>query len=158
MFLSYYRQLKTPTTGQLILADRWTMLEMLFLVRTSLGIQFQSIASFSPFLIADMASGYTEIGTVISLFMLLGALIALPGGLPGKRYGDRRVCAFGLALMVLGGILVGVSRSYETVLAGRLLCGIAQFCLRFCSCGPGCLAGRVSGEGGTLGPFIPNAS
>ena len=97
---------------------------MLFLVRTSMGFQFQSIASVSPFLIEDMAIGYTEIGTLIGLFMLPGALIALPGGLLGQRFGDKRVCAFGLALMVLGGMLVGVSQSYALAFAGRLLSGI----------------------------------
>ena len=99
-----------------MLANRWTVLGMLFLVRTSMGFQFQSIASVSPFLIEDMAIGFTEIGTLIGLFMLPGAFIALPGGLLGRRFGDKRVCAFGLALMVLGGILVGIlvgaSQSY----------------------------------------------
>ena len=107
-----------------MLANRWTMLGMLFLVRTSVGFQFQSISSVSPFLIEDMAIGYTEIGTLIGLFMLPGVVIALPGGLLGKRFGDKRVCAFGLALMVLGGLLVGVSQSYAPAFAGRLLSGI----------------------------------
>ncbi len=107
-----------------MLVNRWTMLGMLFLVRTSMGFQFQSIASVSPFLIKDIAIGYTEIGTLIGLFMLPGVLIALPGGLLGQRFGDKRVCAFGLALMVMGGILVGVSQSYALAFAGRLLSGI----------------------------------
>ena len=107
-----------------MLANRWTMLGMLFLVRIAMGFQFQSIASVSPFLIEDMAIGYTEIGTLIGLFMLPGVVIALPGGLLGKRFGDKRVCAFGLALMVMGGILVGISQSYVIAFAGRLLSGI----------------------------------
>ncbi len=107
-----------------MLANRWTMLGMLFLVRISMGFQFQSIASVSPFLIEDLAIGYTEIGTLIGLFMLPGVVIALPGGLLGRRFGDKRVCAIGLALMVVGGILVGISQSYVIAFAGRLLSGI----------------------------------
>ena len=89
-----------------------------------MGFQFQSIASVSPFLVRDMAIGYTEIGTLIGLFMLPGIVIALPGGLLGKSLGDKRVCTFGLALMVLGGILVGISQSYTMAFTGRLLSGI----------------------------------
>ena len=70
-----------------------------------------------------MSIGYTEIGTLIGLFMLPGVVIALPGGLLGQRFSDQRVCAFGLALMVLGGLLVGVSESYALAFAGRLLSG-----------------------------------
>ena len=107
-----------------MLANRWTMLGMLFLVRTSMGFQFQSIASVSPFLIEDMAISYTEIGALIGLFMLPGALIALPGGLLGQHFADKRVCAIGLAFMVAGGILVGISQSYALAFTGRLLSGI----------------------------------
>ena len=88
-----------------------------------MGFQFQSISSVSTFLIEDLGIGYTEIGTLIGLFMLPGVLIALPSGLLGKRFGDQRVCALGLALMALGGILVGVSQSYALAFSGRLLSG-----------------------------------
>ena len=40
-----------------MLANRWIILGMLFLVRISMGFQFQSIASVSPFLIEDMGIG-----------------------------------------------------------------------------------------------------
>ncbi len=107
-----------------MLASRWTMHGMVFLVRTSMGFQFQSIASVSPFLIEEMGIGYTQIGTLIGLFMLPGVVIALPGGLLGNRFGDKQVCVTGLALMVVGGVLVGASQSYAFAFAGRLLSGI----------------------------------
>jgi len=106
-----------------MLANRWTILGVLFVVRTSMGFQFQSIASVSAFLIGDLGIGYTEIGTLIGLFMLPGVVLALPSGLLGKRFGDQRMCALGLALMALGGILVGVSQSYALAFSGRLLSG-----------------------------------
>jgi MFS family permease len=34
--------------------------------------------------------------------MLPGAVVAIPGGMLGGRYGDKRVALFGLALMVIG--------------------------------------------------------
>ncbi len=107
-----------------MLANRWTTLGILFLVRISMGFQFQSIASVSTLLIEEMGIGYTEIGTLIGLFMFPGVVIALPGGLLGKRFGDKQVCVTGLALMVVGGALVGTSESYAIAFAGRLLSGI----------------------------------
>jgi MFS family permease len=90
---------------------RWAILGVLFLARTAMGFQFQSVASTAPFLIERFGIGYAEIGTLIGLYMLPGVAIALPGGLLGRRFGDRRVCAVGLALMIVGGLLVGAAGS-----------------------------------------------
>lgn len=89
-----------------------------------MGFQFQSVASVSPFLIHDLGLNYAQIGTLIGLFMLPGVFIALPGGFLGKRYGDKRVCGTGLVLMVVGGLILGVSQSYALAVAGRLISGI----------------------------------
>src|SRR3712207_8004456 len=43
--------------------------------------------------------GYAEVGSLIGLYFLPGVALALPGGLLGRRFGDTRVVAFGLALM-----------------------------------------------------------
>lgn len=89
-----------------------------------MGFQFQSIASASPFLVDKLGISYTQIGTLIGLFMLPGIVIALPGGMPGKFFGDKRVCASGLALMALGGVVAGLSESYTWVFVGRLTSGV----------------------------------
>ncbi|MFQ6028525.1 MAG: nitrate/nitrite transporter [Dehalococcoidia bacterium] len=107
-----------------MLASRWTILAVLFLARTSMGFQFQSIASVSPFLTDELSISYVQVGTLIGLFMAPGIIIAIPGGFLSKRFGDKRICAFGLALMVLGGIVAGAGQSYEVVFAGRLISGV----------------------------------
>ena len=102
---------------------RWQILGLLFLARTAMGFQFQSIASAAPFLIADLHVGYASIGTLIGFYMLPGVLIAFPGGLLSRRFGDKAVCSAGLALMIAGGILLGFSVGTGTAFAGRLLSG-----------------------------------
>ncbi len=42
----------------------------------------------------------------------------------GKRFGDKRVSCVGLFLMVIGGVVLGLSRSYQAAFAGRLVAGI----------------------------------
>ena len=88
-----------------------------------MGFQFQSIASVSPFLIEELAIDYAMLDTLIGLYKLPGVLFALPGGMLGKRFGDKRVLLAGLVMMALGGVLVGMADDYATAVFGRTLSG-----------------------------------
>jgi MFS family permease len=105
------------------LAARWRMLAVLFLARTALGFQFQTIASTAPFLERALGIGSTEIGTAIGLYMLAGVFLALPGGLLVRRFGDKSLCCAGLGLMVFGGVLCGLAESFGLLATGRLISG-----------------------------------
>ena len=98
---------------------RWLALAVLTAARTSMGFQFQSLASAAPPLVADLGLGYAEVGFLIGLYFLPGVALALPGGLLGRRFGDKRVVALGLALMAAGGALAGFAEGYATLAAGR---------------------------------------
>ena len=102
---------------------RWHILGVLFLARTAMGFQFQSVASTAPLLIAELHLGYAAIGTLIGLYMLPGILIAFPGGLLSRSFGDKAVCAAGLVLMIVGGLLLGSAPTPTWVFAGRLVSG-----------------------------------
>ena len=109
--------------------NRWLILAVLFLVRTAMGFQFQSVASVSSFLVQDLAIDYARLGTLIGLYHLPGIALAFPGGLLGKRFGDKRVVAAGLGLMAFGGLLMGVSDSYALAAPARLLSGVGAVLL-----------------------------
>ncbi len=47
--------------------NRWTMLAVLFLARTAMSFQFQSVGSLSPFLVPDLGLDYAALGTLIRL-------------------------------------------------------------------------------------------
>ena len=96
---------------------RWLILAVLFVARTALGFQFQSIGSTAPVLMQELRVGYGEIGTLIGLYMLPGVLVALPGGLLSARFRDARICSAGLLLMALGGILQGFADGYGAAVA-----------------------------------------
>jgi predicted MFS family arabinose efflux permease len=106
------------------MTNRWLILAIVFVARTSMGFQFQSIASVAPLLMRDLEMSYAQLGWLIGIFMLPGAVFALPGGLLGQRFGDRRVVAGSLALMAAGGAITGQSDSFALAIAGRLLSGI----------------------------------
>ena len=106
-----------------MIGRRWIILSVLFLARSAMGFQFQSIGSLGPLLGKALSVNYTEIGTLIGLYFLPGAVISLPGGLVMQRFGDKRICAVGLSLMVAGGILLGESHNFGTAFVGRLISG-----------------------------------
>jgi predicted MFS family arabinose efflux permease len=102
----------------------WLILGVLFLARTAMGFQFQSIASVAPFLIHSLHLNYAEIGTLIGLFSLPGAVVSLPAGLFGRHVPDKAMAGAALALMTIGGVMVGLSHGYAMAFWGRLLSGV----------------------------------
>lgn len=94
-----------------------------------MGYQFQSIGSVSPSLIKEFAIEYAAIGTLIGLQSLPGLFLSLPSGILGNRFGDKRVVLWGLVLMTIGTILVGLSHSFPMAATGRLISGIGTILL-----------------------------
>jgi len=114
----------TQDPREVDIANRWTILGVLCLTRVVMGYQFQSVASASPFLIDDLGVSYAQIGTLIGLYMLPGAVIALPSGVLTARFGDRRTAGYGLALMGAGGAVMSIADNYSLLFVGRLTSGV----------------------------------
>ena len=105
------------------MSNRWLMLGVVFVARLSLGFQFQSIASVGPLLVDDLHLTYAQLGWLIGLFSLPGVLLAFPGGLLGRRFGERPVAVAGLALMALGALTTAWSSGFLLAGLGRTLSG-----------------------------------
>ncbi len=103
--------------------NRWFILALLFLARTAMGFQFQSVGSVGPILVDRLGVDYAAVGTLIGFYMLPGVLIALPGGVLGERFGAKRIVIAGLAMMVAGGLLMGLGQSFPVLACGRLISG-----------------------------------
>ncbi len=103
---------------------RWLILAGLFLVRTSMGFQYQTVGPLASLLVPDLAIDYARIGALIGLYDLPGIALSLPGALLGKRFGDKRVALAALGFMTLGGLIMSIGASYPQVAFGRLLSGI----------------------------------
>jgi 5-methylthioadenosine/S-adenosylhomocysteine deaminase len=99
------------------------MLAVVSLTRSSMGFQFQSIASMAPFLIDEFRISYAQVGWLVGLFLLPGAVIALPGGFLARRFGDRRVVSVGLLLMAAGGLVTAASPTFGLASLGRVVSG-----------------------------------
>ena len=104
--------------------NRWSMLGALFLARVSLGFQFQTVASVAPLLVIDMGLNFTEVGTLIGFFSALGFFTALPAGIAGKRFGEKRAVLFGLGMMTVGGFVMAAADTFWLAGTGRLMVGV----------------------------------
>ena len=103
--------------------SRWTILAVLFTARLSMAFQFQSVAALSPLLVDARGYGLADVGLLIGLYLAPGVIVAFPGGAIAGWFGDRRVVALAMVLMLAGGALVGFGSGWGAVVTGRLLAG-----------------------------------
>ncbi|MFA8443136.1 CynX/NimT family MFS transporter [Yoonia sp.] len=103
---------------------RWHILALLFLARTALGFQFQTLASVGDDLVVAFGLDYAGIGLLIGLFMAPGVLLALPAGLWGRYVSDRNMVGFGLIAMAVGGVISTLAAGGWGLGAGRVVAGV----------------------------------
>lgn len=102
---------------------RWSVLALLFFARTVVAFQFQSVAAVGTRLVSELSIDYTVLGTLVGLYMLPGAVLAIPGAALGQRFGDKRVALWGAALMLAGGCIVAASHTPSVLGVGRIVSG-----------------------------------
>ncbi|MFI5011945.1 MAG: nitrate/nitrite transporter [Hyphomicrobiales bacterium] len=106
-----------------MLSNRWSILALLFAVRTGMGIQYEAVAALSPLFMADFSLNIADIGLLIGLYHAPGTVLAFPGGAIGARLGDKRVVLIGLALMISGELMMALAPAWSMQIAGRFLAG-----------------------------------
>ncbi len=106
------------------MAFRWRILILLFFARIGLGFQFQTMGSVSSKLVTELGLNYTEIGSLIGLFMLPGMFLAVPAGFAGRIMSDRFIAGLGLLVLGAGGGLAAVAENYALLATGRFICGV----------------------------------
>jgi predicted MFS family arabinose efflux permease len=103
--------------------NRWSILALLFVARTGLGVQFQTVGSVSDEISRTLGIDYAQVGTLIGLFLLPGLFLSLPIGFMGRQVSDRILVCCGLGALALGSALVTAADGFAAVAAGRLICG-----------------------------------
>ena len=109
--------------------NRWTILAVLFLARTAMGFQFQSIGALSPLIGESYALSLANIGFLIGLYLAPGVVVAIPGGAIAGRFGDKRIVGLSMGLMFLGSVLIAWAPTWGLLVTGRLLAGVGGVAL-----------------------------
>jgi predicted MFS family arabinose efflux permease len=107
----------------LAIQSRWLVLAVVFLARTSMGYQFQSIGSVGPILIAELAIDFAVLGSLIGIYKLPGLVLAIPSGILGGRFGCKAMLVIGMGMMAAGGFVTALSDLYSVVFFGRAVSG-----------------------------------
>ena len=105
------------------MSPRWQCLAALTLARAAIGFQFQAVAAVAPLLAPALGIDKTQLGWLIGLYLLPGVAFALPGGLLGRRFGDKRLVLVGLALMAIGGAGFALAESFVAANVARFVGG-----------------------------------
>jgi MFS family permease len=111
------------------MSPRWQALLALTLARAAMGFQFQSVAAVAPLMAESLGLDKAQLGWLIGLYLLPGVAFALPGGLLGRRFGDKRLVLVGLVLMAAGGLWLAHAGSYAEANAARFTSGIGAVML-----------------------------
>jgi MFS family permease len=106
--------------------NRWGVLALLFFVRGTMAVQFQSVAAVAPLLGAEFGASLADIGILVGLYSVPGVALALPGGAIGQRFGDKKTVLAGLVLMMAGSCIMAFSSSWSGQISGRLVAGVGS--------------------------------
>ena len=106
--------------------SRWSVLALLFFIRWTMAVQFQSVAAVAPLFNADFGVSLADIGILVGLYSLPGVVLALPGGAIGQRFGDKNTVLAGLVLMMAGSCIMAFSSSWSGQISGRLVAGVGS--------------------------------
>jgi MFS family permease len=109
--------------------NRWSILAVLFLARTAMGFQFQSIGALSPLIIENFGISLADIGLLIGLYMAPGVIVAIPGGAIAGRFGDKRIVGLSMILMFIGCAIIAWAPSWNFMIAGRVIAGVGGVAL-----------------------------
>jgi MFS family permease len=112
------------SSGSRAMRNRWGVLAVLFFIRTTMAVQFQSVAAVAPLLKTDLGFSLADIGILIGLYSAPGIVLALPAGIIGHRFGDKNTVLAGLVLMIVGGLIMAFLPSWGGQISGRAVAGI----------------------------------
>lgn len=105
------------------MARHWGFVAAIALGRMAFGFQFQTVASLGPEFLARFGLDYAALGSLVGAYMAPGVVVALPGGLLGRRFGERPVVGGGLLLMTAGSLLSAWASGPPGIAAGRVMAG-----------------------------------
>ncbi len=106
------------------MANRWSILAVLFFGRMAMAFQFQAVAALAPLIEDSYGASLADIGLLIGLYFAPGIAFAIPGSALATRLGERRVVVAAMILMLLGGALMWTGTGWAALVSGRLVAGI----------------------------------
>lgn len=114
---------------------RWRMLALTWFCIIAYAVTYQCVPPVLGMLVRSLKISHAQAGGLMSLFVLPGIFLAIPGGVLVDRLGARGVGAAALVLMILGTAVSVQGQAYGVVATGRLVAGLGATVLTIISAG-----------------------
>lgn len=104
---------------------RWLVLVVAWLASIVALTSANTPAPLLPLIINDLHITYADAGWIVAIFSIPGVL-AIPFGALSDRFGTVRLGILSLITLTVGSLLVASSPTFDGILAGRLIGGVAS--------------------------------
>jgi ACS family D-galactonate transporter-like MFS transporter len=104
--------------------NRWIALAIIFIAFFQFPFNWFSVVPAFGGIVNDMKITFTQVGVIAGTFIAGYGIAHIPAGWFAERYGMRAGMIFGVVVETIGTAVTAWAPSYETILVGRLLCGI----------------------------------
>ncbi|MFC1962585.1 CynX/NimT family MFS transporter [Chloroflexota bacterium] len=108
---------------------RWFNLAIIYLLMLSFAITIQSLPPVLSLVISSESLSHTQAGLLMSLFALSGVVVSIPVGVIADRYGQKKIGAVGVLLILIGVAIFASGRSFSILALGRVTSGVGALTL-----------------------------
>lgn len=105
---------------------QWVILACGLCVQSSASFSNQAIAPLAPFLIADLGITRAQVGVLVTAVYCGGALVLIPAGRAGDRFGIRWLFLMGLLGVGFPMLLMSMAGEYLALVMLSLLSGVGN--------------------------------
>src|SRR3990172_1122158 len=117
------------------------------------AIVFQSLPPVLRLIMKELGLDHAQGGLLMGLFAFPGIILTIPGGWLADRYGNKRIGAGALVLMIAGTLTVAAAKSFLTLAAGRFVAGVGAMTLIVSAASSISTAFRGPGLGPAMGLY-----
>ncbi|MCL5068615.1 MAG: MFS transporter [Thaumarchaeota archaeon] len=103
---------------------RWTILSVTTLSAFMAALDTNIVTIALPKIADNLSSGVSQLGWVITGYILATAIFLLQSGKIGDRYGKKRIYLIGFAIFGVASALCGLSQSIYELISFRIIQGI----------------------------------
>lgn len=104
--------------------NRWVALAVIFIAFFQFPFNWFSVVPAFGGIVADLKISFTQVGAIAGMFIAGYGIAHIPAGWFAERYGMRAGMIFGVVVETIGTAVTAWAPTYETILVGRLLCGV----------------------------------
>ena len=119
-----YETARPPLTGVSARRYPWIVLAVVVLAGVAASLNQFEVPPLLPVLMTSFRVDLRAAGSLMSVFAVTGAVLALPSGYILHRLGPRAAGAIAIGTMVVGGIIGALAGGFGVLLLGRAIEGL----------------------------------